>query len=272
MIRRDGVDSGGGIGAVRAREVQGPAQKLHDADAAARVNLRPPLDEIESAGVVAVVSSQTLTREALAMLMQTAGSLTVMAAGSARELLDNDGAALSDVQVIVLHVAGKLSSELGSAQDIATLREELPDVPLFLICDSEDPDHVREALRQGIRGYASTSLTSQVLLSAIRLVRVGGTFVPVAPPEKPHGGRGIYSGDGAAGDATGDVLTVRQRQVLELLRQGKPNKVIARELELQESTVKIHVREIMRKLHVPNRTAAALLAIGNPPLDWKHRS
>lgn len=265
MIQRDGVESSGGIGAIRAREVKSPAQKLHDADPKSTSSIRPLFEDHDSAGVVAVVSSQTLTREALAMLMQTAGALTVLAAASARELLDNYAAVLSEVQVVILHMGARLLVEASASQDIATLREELPDAPLFLICDSEDPDHVREALRQGVRGYASTALTSQVLLSAIRLVKVGGTFVPVAPPEKSHNGRGIYPGEASNGDVTGDVLTVRQRQVLELLRQGKPNKVIARELELQESTVKIHVREIMRKLRVPNRTAAALLAISNPP-------
>jgi DNA-binding NarL/FixJ family response regulator len=55
-------------------------------------------------------------------------------------------------------------------------------------------------------------------------------------------------------------LTLSERRVLELLKKGKPNKVIARELNIEETTVKVHVRRIMRKLHAANRTQAALVA------------
>lgn len=55
-------------------------------------------------------------------------------------------------------------------------------------------------------------------------------------------------------------LTPSEQRVLELLRQGKPNKVIARELDIEETTVKVHVRRIMKKLHAANRTQAALVA------------
>jgi DNA-binding NarL/FixJ family response regulator len=54
-------------------------------------------------------------------------------------------------------------------------------------------------------------------------------------------------------------LTPSEQRVLELLREGKPNKVIARELEIEETTVKVHVRRIMKKLHAANRTQAALV-------------
>jgi DNA-binding NarL/FixJ family response regulator len=55
-------------------------------------------------------------------------------------------------------------------------------------------------------------------------------------------------------------LTPSEQRVLELLREGKPNKVIARELDIEETTVKVHVRRIMKKLNAANRTQAALVA------------
>jgi DNA-binding NarL/FixJ family response regulator len=57
-----------------------------------------------------------------------------------------------------------------------------------------------------------------------------------------------------------DGFTPRQLEVLRLLRQGKPNKIIAYELDVEESTVKVHVRHIMRKLKATNRTHAVVLA------------
>jgi DNA-binding NarL/FixJ family response regulator len=63
-------------------------------------------------------------------------------------------------------------------------------------------------------------------------------------------------------------LSPRQRQVLELIGRGKPNKLIAHELEISENTVKAHLRQIMKRLHVTNRTEAALMALGQDLDDF----
>jgi DNA-binding NarL/FixJ family response regulator len=141
----------------------------------------------------------------------------------------------------------------------ACLEDVLPSVPIVVVSDREDWLAVRDAMDSGVRAYFPSNLDEAVLLDTLQLVRKGATFVPlellnklpmqrkrphreqVGPPD-PHG------------------LTPREEVVLELLKTGQSNKVIARELEIEEGTVKVHVRRIMRKLNAANRTQAALVA------------
>ena len=97
-------------------------------------------------------------------------------------------------------------------------------------------------------------------VAALRLSSAGGTFVPpdalrattAKPDDQPEGERQRRS--------DGLDLTPRELSVIDLLREGKPNKLIGRELEMQESTVKVHVRNILKKLNATNRTHAAFVA------------
>jgi DNA-binding NarL/FixJ family response regulator len=118
------------------------------------------------------------------------------------------------------------------------------------------PAAVRDILSHDVAGFILTRRTGvQMVVSAIRLVHSGGTFVP----------RDFLFMDGeqaaapaAHSPAENGRLTPRERAVLELIRQGRPNKVIADELDMSASTVKVHVRNIMQKMDVANRTQIAL--------------
>jgi DNA-binding NarL/FixJ family response regulator len=134
-----------------------------------------------------------------------------------------------------------------------------PSIPAVVFCESEDPERVVDLLARGIRGCISTSLSMDVIVQALRLVRAGGQFVPAncliaaqRAAAKQHVSN--ESGDGA------ELFTTRQIAVIEALRKGKANKAIAYELNMCESTVKVHVRNIMKKLKARNRTEVAYLA------------
>ena len=101
----------------------------------------------------------------------------------------------------------------------------------------------------GVQGIISSGTTLKTAMHAIRLVQSGGTFVS---PE--------FFAHGEHRTEFGRILTQRQIDVVEALRQGKANKQIARDLNLRESTVKVHIRQIMRKLDAKNRTEIAVLA------------
>src|ERR1700726_3281340 len=126
--------------------------------------------------------------------------------------------------------------------------------------DRDDRDEVNRALTHGVRGYILTSVECGVAVAALRLISAGGTFVPANAlrstaarvVDQPEGGRQRRS--------DGVDLTPRELSVIDLLREGKPNKLIGRELEMQESTVKVHVRNILKKLNARNRTHAAFVA------------
>ena len=147
---------------------------------------------------------------------------------------------------------------------IRTFRTRFPLLPVIVLSASESADDVKHALDSGVLGYIPKSSTSSVMLSAIKLVLAGGVYLPSlllghelyqvetaqsAPRSTPAQARGGNRG-----------LTDRQLQVLALLAEGKPNKVIARTLDITEGTVKIHLVAIFQALGVRNRTEAVIAA------------
>ena len=139
--------------------------------------------------------------------------------------------------------------------DLSVLCTTAPEIPILVTADCDDPESARAILRSGARGFLPTSLGLKVLMGALERVRTGGTYVPLAITE-PNPARG---GERAQHPPWRE-LTRRQRDVLALISEGKSNKLIADALTMTESTVKAHVKQIIKRLHVANRTQAALLA------------
>ncbi|MDH2239911.1 response regulator transcription factor [Pigmentiphaga sp. GD03639] len=154
---------------------------------------------------------------------------------------------------------------------IAELRERLPALPIIVLSGVEDPDVMRAAIDLGALGFIPKAYSPDVMLSAVRLVLAGGVFVPQmmlsGMPHQPAGAPPAAA-DAAGGarstslDQLRGLLTERQIDVLRLLSQGKPNKLIARDLGISEGTVKIHLAAIFRALDVRNRTEAVVAARG----------
>ncbi len=132
-------------------------------------------------------------------------------------------------------------------------------VPVVVLSASDEPGHMRKALDCGAVGFIPKSTGREVMLSALGLVLAGGTYVPpelvLAPPTQEHGSLPLHGfGSGVA------TLTARQKDVLRLIGQGRSNKQIARDLDLSENTVKIHVAGVLRALEAANRTEAVMRA------------
>lgn len=146
---------------------------------------------------------------------------------------------------------------MGGHEGVAEFRNQFPDTPLVIMTASESRADARRALASGALGYVLKSSPSQEMLDALIRVLDGGIYVPP-----------ILDGDEHPDDRVslmplsrqGIRLTHRQLEVLKLLLQGKTNKIIARELDLSEGTVKIHVAAIFKALGVTNRTEAAVAA------------
>jgi DNA-binding NarL/FixJ family response regulator len=132
-------------------------------------------------------------------------------------------------------------------------------IPVVVVSGVTDHATVKAAIRGGAMGFISKRSAPAVLLNALRLVLAGEVYVPpevlrtqlLAPPEGAPSGLAPPARRGKEPD-----LTKRQLDVLALLVQGKPNKVICRELGLAEGTVKAHTAAIFRALRVCNRTQA----------------
>jgi DNA-binding NarL/FixJ family response regulator len=114
------------------------------------------------------------------------------------------------------------------------------------------PGQVLNLLKAGVRGFIPTDVGCAVAAQVLRLVKAGGTFVPASSLS-------LLPDQDTLGLEGGEMFTGRQKQVIEAIRLGKPNKIIAYELNMCESTVKVHVRTIMKKLKARNRTEVAYL-------------
>jgi len=155
---------------------------------------------------------------------------------------------------------------------IDEIRKRHPALPVMVLSGYEDPAIMRSALERGVLGFIPKAYSPEVMLSAVRLVLAGGVYVPpmmltalppgivagVAPQASetlPRGGAGSQTLEHLR-----NVLTERQVEVLQLLSQGKPNKLIGRSLGISEGTVTIHLAAIFRALNVRNRTEAVVAA------------
>jgi DNA-binding NarL/FixJ family response regulator len=144
------------------------------------------------------------------------------------------------------------------------LRADHPAIPVVVISASDRRDDILRAIDLGAMGYIPKSSSNQVTLQALRLVLSGGVYLPpiaLSARDDPADAPPPAAEDAAAHTTARELgLTARQAQVLALILQGKPNKVICRELGLAEGTVKIHVAAILRALNVSTRTQAVIEA------------
>ena len=154
--------------------------------------------------------------------------------------------------VIVLYTQDQQANKI--ERELAQLAQGEPCFPTLVLSDVEDVELVRSAFSQGARGYISTSMSLSVAVEAMRMVDAGGTFVPPSMLQQANGAATKESNSNSA------HFTERQAAVLQALKRGKTNKLIAYELNMREGTVKVHVRDIMRKLNAKNRTEVAIWA------------
>jgi DNA-binding NarL/FixJ family response regulator len=132
---------------------------------------------------------------------------------------------------------------------LVQLRSDFPHLPIVVLSATHDRATVGAALAAGARGYVSKTASADALIDAVRTVLSGGHGVTADVSAAPSPSfLGI--------PAQGLNLTQRQAEVLQLLVQGKPNKLICRDLRLSEGTVKVHVSAILKALNVHSRAQA----------------
>ena len=224
----------------------------------------------EGTSLLVIVDDLELRRAQIASFLapwaRSAG-LSVVAAPVA--LLDREanGSAEGGCRLAVLNIGGIAVGHPEAQRCLDGIRTALHDAPTVIISDRDESEEAVAAFRAGVRGFIPTRTEPSVALQALTFILGGGSFFPPAAllHDRPADAAGRPGAGRAAApdwaDSRSRGLTARQRQVLDLLRQGKPNKLIALELRMQESTVKVHVRQIMRKLGAMNRTQAAICAL-----------
>jgi two-component system, NarL family, nitrate/nitrite response regulator NarL len=172
---------------------------------------------------------------------------------------DADGAVeLSDrlgPDLLLLDISMPQGGGIAALRHVMT-REKPPRVAMLTA--SEEDDDVMQALKAGAQGYILKGVGSRELISLVKDIAGGGSYV--APGLAARILNAMRSG--AAGRTANplDDLSKREEDILRLVAEGKSNKEVGRLLELQEKTVKHYMTTILQKLHVRNRTEAALLA------------
>jgi DNA-binding NarL/FixJ family response regulator len=206
-------------------------------------------------GTIIVIEKRVLIRECLAQCFMAAFGGDVVAYPSVEEWRSAKGPATPST--VVLSTGGSSKDAAAVKAEISLLSQEAGPLLLILLADAEEPSQIVDALERGARGYIATSSSMAIAIEAVRLVRAGGVYVPAESMMAAN--RSKASADGER-SGSGSKFTARQSAVLSSLRKGMSNKVIAHQLDMRESTVKVHIRSIMRKLGAKNRTEVAYLA------------
>jgi DNA-binding NarL/FixJ family response regulator len=186
-------------------------------------------------------------------------------------------------RMIMYNVGGASVADTSHRKRIRMLRA-LGD-PIVIFSDNDDPDEGVLALTIGAQGFLHAGTSAELARQALTFIFQGGTYFPPPPKPRQRGVESVKLFDASTGGpgparqvsempervlgagSSNDVLTERQVSVLKGLRRGDSNKAIARELGLREGTVKVHVRQIMRKLGVANRTKAAIACANVPEIE-----
>ena len=138
-----------------------------------------------------------------------------------------------------------------------------PELPIIVISATDNPAHVRKVLELGAMGFIPKSSSTQQFNNVVNIVLSGGTHIPAsfADSLRLHDAEVSIADDADTEEALlKRQLTVRQKEILAKLGEGKSNKQIARELLVSENTVKVHVSSILKVLKLDNRTQAGIAA------------
>ena len=210
---------------------------------------------------IGLIDPKPLTRRSISeMLAKAFPDYVTIAASSCEELLEVRGTPSASPQLVIVYARSARITDACVQNPLESVRLQLPDAPVIVFSDRDDVEDVNEALTYGLRGYIPTSVDAAVAFAALRLIHAGGTFIPPHAVRSASGRPDAFPEGGRKGLRDELDLTPRELCVLDLLREGKPNKLIAAELKMEESTVKVHVRNILKKLRAANRTHAASVA------------
>jgi DNA-binding NarL/FixJ family response regulator len=226
---------------------------------------------------VALIDEFSLTRECIfTSLQKMCKQFKINSFATCEEYLRST----DNYHLALYHVHSRNQNNNNNHEKRAPVKKIRQLAPVIILSDIDRIDYIVAAFESGARGYIpTTNTTLGLMIEIMRLVRAGGTFVPPSSLSvgitTPHQGEtaevkagktyvrpsGLSHSRGTQQDETAGAiptneLTPRQLAVLGQLKLGKTNRLIARELGVTESTVKAHLRNIMKKMRVINRTEA----------------
>lgn len=205
---------------------------------------------------VLLVDDHSLFRSGIRSLLQRHAEFSVVGeAADGVEGIKRCQQLKPDVVLLDLNMPG-----MSGVETLQLMQQDSPDTAILMLTVSEEATDLALAMRSGARGYLIKNIETEYLLRAIRRAAAGETVVAEAMTGKLVAQ--LQAGNQAERPVSElDKLTPREKDILACLAQGESNKSIARKLDLAESTVKIHVQNVLKKLKLSSRVQAAVFAV-----------
>lgn len=216
----------------------------------------PESAELNQAAVSAliVIEPRSFVRNCILSSLSNATEMKGIGVGSVEEYFDQ----ASDINPAIIVVCAMDASVSDVSSQLARLKAAGINVPVIVMADASNVDLILTALNCEANGFIPADISLEIAAHALRLVMAGGKYFPVNGLLAARRAPAVSSSCEAPPKTS--LFTRRQIAVIDALRKGKANKIIAYELNMCESTVKVHVRNIMKKLNAKNRTEVAYLA------------
>jgi DNA-binding NarL/FixJ family response regulator len=221
-----------------------------------------------------LVGKKILLREGLAKILHSANFRIVASVSCADDLLPGK-LQLQQPLFLVVHTGNDFDVAI---EQIELLRDQYPGGRIAIVADHYRLGELVSAFRAGANGYFVDVMTCDVFIKSMELVMMGETIFPppflsfVLGPEGDHLGEGVLRKEKnqailvTTQDMLAPQLSAREKSILRCLIEGDSNKCIARKIDIAEATVKVHVKAILRKIGVQNRTQAAIWGMNNGSL------
>ncbi|MBV7537561.1 response regulator [Duganella sp. sic0402] len=210
---------------------------------------------MEDTITVLLVDDHTLFRSGIRSLLQRNPEFSVVGeAADGFEGVKRAQQLKPQVILLDLNMPG-----MSGVETLQLLRQDCPESAIVMLTVSEDAEDLSTALKAGASGYLLKNIDTDYLTRAIRRAAAGETVVAEAMTAKLVAQ--LQSGSVPPAASELDRLTPREREILDCLARGESNKGIARILDLAESTVKIHVQSVLKKLKLSSRVQAAVFAV-----------
>lgn len=207
---------------------------------------------------VLLVDDHPVVRQGLRAIIDGEPDMEVSGeAGSGKEAIEKAAELLPDV--ILMDI---VMQDVDGVEATRCIKENTPNAKVIILTIYGEDEHVFDSMRAGASGYLLKEVTAEGLLSAIRAVAEGYSLVypSIARRLLDEFGRLAQRGARVGPEPAISGLTPREREILDLVAQGKTNREIAMDLTLSERTVKTHISNILSKLQLHDRTQAALYA------------
>lgn len=206
---------------------------------------------------VLLIDDHTLFRSGVRALLARQADIDVVGeADNGHEGIKLATALRPDVVLLDLNMPG-----LSGVETLHLLLQDCAGLAVVMLTVSEDAHDLAQALRAGARGYLLKNINAEFLIQAIGRAAAGESVMSEAMTTKLMEQFRLGGSPAVAPPSEGDRLTPREREILSFLARGDSNKEIARSLALAESTVKIHVQNILKKLNLSSRVQAAVFAV-----------